>query len=79
MFAPVLEAAAGKYEDVVFAKVDVDAEQGLAARAGIVSIPTLLAFPEGVLVFSPRRSPVHSAAGRTGPLPRRPQPGAHDQ
>ena len=51
-FAPVFEAASEKHEDVVFAKVDTEAEQQLAAMAGITSIPTLMAFRGGVLVFS---------------------------
>lgn len=52
MFAPTYEAASGKHPDVVFAKVDTEAEQRLSAAAGISSIPTLMAFREGVLVFS---------------------------
>ena len=51
-FAPVFEAAAKQHDDIVFAKVDTEAEQGLAAMAGIMSIPTLMIFREGVLVFS---------------------------
>ena len=51
-FAPVFEAASGQHPDVVFAKVDTEAERDLAAAAGISSIPTLMAFREGVLVFS---------------------------
>ena len=52
MFAPTHEAASAKHPDVVFAKVDTEAEQRLSAAAGISSIPTLMAFREGVLVFS---------------------------
>ncbi|MFI7495842.1 thioredoxin [Kocuria sp. M4R2S49] len=52
MFAPTYEAASRRHEDVVFAKVDTEAEQRLSAAAGISSIPTLMAFREGVLVFS---------------------------
>lgn len=52
MFAPVFEQASTTHSDVVFAKVDTEAEQGLAAQAGITSIPTLMAFREGVLVFA---------------------------
>ena len=52
MFAPVFEKASSTHSDVVFAKVDTEAEQELAAEAGITSIPTLMAFREGVLVFS---------------------------
>ena len=51
-FAPVYEAAAEKHDDIVFAKVDTEAEQQLAGMAGIMSIPTLMAFRDGVLVFS---------------------------
>jgi thioredoxin 1 len=52
MFAPVFEAASEAHEDVVFAKVDTEAEPGLAGAARIMSIPTLMAFRDGVLVFS---------------------------
>jgi thioredoxin 1 len=52
MFAPVFEDAAAANEDIVFGKVDTEAEQGLAAGAGIMSIPTLMVFREGVLLFS---------------------------
>lgn len=51
-FAPTYEAVSEKHDDVVFAKVDTEAEQQLAAAAGITSIPTLMAFREKVLVFS---------------------------
>lgn len=51
-FAPVYEQISEKFEDVVFAKVDTEAEQGLARAANITSIPTLMAFREKVLVFS---------------------------
>ena len=61
MFAPIFEAAAGKNPDVVFAKVDTEAEHGLAAGAEIRSIPTLMVFREGVLVFSqPGAMPAHT-------------------
>lgn len=52
IFAPIYERAAKKHSDIVFAKVDVDAEQGLAAAFQIQSIPTLMAFRDGILVFS---------------------------
>ena len=52
MFAPVFEKASERHPDIVFAKVDTEAEQSLAAAAGISSIPTLKAFRDGVLVFS---------------------------
>lgn|SRR5690625_4194545 len=51
-FAPIYEKASEAHQDVVFAKVDTEAEQQLAAQAGITAIPTLMAFREGVLVFS---------------------------
>ena len=51
MFAPVFEAASETHPDVVFGKVDTEAEQGLAGAAGITSIPTLMAFRDGILVF----------------------------
>jgi thioredoxin 1 len=51
-FAPVFEAASAEHSDVVFGKVDTEAEQTLAAAAQIRSIPTLMAFRDGILVFS---------------------------
>ncbi|MCE1177691.1 MAG: thioredoxin [Micrococcales bacterium] len=51
-FAPVFEAASAQHEDVVFGKVDTEAEQALAGAAQITSIPTLMAFREGILVFA---------------------------
>jgi thioredoxin 1 len=51
-FAPTYEKAAEANPDIVFAKVDTEAEQSLAAAASITSIPTLMAFREGVLVFA---------------------------
>jgi len=51
-FAPVFEAASEQHDDVVFGKVDTEAEQALAAAAQISSIPTLMAFREGILVFA---------------------------
>jgi thioredoxin 1 len=52
MFAPIFEEASGRHDDIVFAKVDTEANQGLAGAAGIMSIPTLMAFRDEVLVFS---------------------------
>ena len=52
MFAPVYEAASEQHPDIVFGKVDTEAEQELAGAAGITSIPTLMAFRDGILVFS---------------------------
>ncbi len=51
-FAPVYEAASEVHTDVYFGSVDTEAEQALAGAARITSIPTLMAFKEGVLVFS---------------------------
>ena len=51
-FGPVFEAASHEHPDIVFGKVDTEAEQGLAGAAGIRSIPTLMAFRAGILVFS---------------------------
>ncbi|MFC4903460.1 thiol reductase thioredoxin [Kocuria sp. CNJ-770] len=51
-FAPTYEAASEKHEDIVFGKVDTEDQQMLAASAQISSIPTLMAFREGILVFS---------------------------
>jgi thioredoxin 1 len=52
MFGPVFEAASETHDDVVFAKVDTEAEQELAARFGIMSIPTLMAFRENILLYA---------------------------
>lgn len=51
-FSPVFEAASEQNADVVFGKVDTEAQQALAAAAGITSIPTLMAFREQTLVFA---------------------------
>jgi thioredoxin 1 len=51
-FGPVFDAASGEHPDIVFGKVDTDAEPGLAGSLGIMSIPTLMAFRDGILVFS---------------------------
>lgn len=51
-FAPVFEESSQEHPDVVHAKVDTEAEQTLAAAAQITSIPTLMAFRDGILVFS---------------------------
>ena len=52
MFAPVFEAAAETHTDITFAKVDTEAEQALSGSLGIMSIPTLMVFRDGILVFS---------------------------
>ena len=51
-FAPTFEAAAANNGDIVFGKVDTEAEQQLASAASIRSIPTLMAFKKGHLVFN---------------------------
>jgi thioredoxin reductase (NADPH)/thioredoxin 1 len=51
-FAPVYDAASQAHPDIVFGKVDTEAEQALAGAARITSIPTLMAFKKGHLVFS---------------------------
>jgi thioredoxin 1 len=52
MFAPVFEAAAAEHPDIVFGTVDTEAEQALAAAARVMSVPSLMAFRDGILVFS---------------------------
>ncbi|PTW91091.1 thioredoxin [Microbacteriaceae bacterium MWH-Ta3] len=51
-FGPIFESASEQHPDVTFAKVDTEAEQDLAAMAGIRSIPTLMAFRDGILLFN---------------------------
>lgn len=51
-FGPIYEEASDANGDITFAKVDTEAEQALASAAGITSIPTLMAFRDGVLVFA---------------------------
>jgi thioredoxin 1 len=51
-FGPVYEAASTGHPDITFAKVDTEANQRLAGAANIMSIPTLMAFRDGILVFS---------------------------
>ncbi|AYF96833.1 thioredoxin [Protaetiibacter intestinalis] len=51
-FGPVFEASSEKHPDITFAKVDTDAEQGLSAALNIRSIPTLMAFRDGIGVFA---------------------------
>ncbi|OLR89962.1 thioredoxin [Actinokineospora bangkokensis] len=50
-FAPVFDAASDKHADVVFAKVDTEAQQALAQAFGISSIPTVMAVREGVVLY----------------------------
>ena len=51
-FGPIFEEASNTNGDITFAKVDTEDQQALAGAAGITSIPTLMAFRDGVLVFS---------------------------
>lgn len=52
MFGPIFEAASEKHEGIVFGKVDTDAEQELASELQITSIPTLMAFRDGIMVYN---------------------------
>lgn len=52
MFAPVYETVSEANPDIVFAKVDTEAQQGLAGAFGITSIPTLMAIRDGVVLYS---------------------------
>ena len=52
MFGPTYEKASEQHPDIVFGKVDTEANQQLAGSAGIQSIPTLMAFKENILIFS---------------------------
>ena len=51
-FGPIFERVSEKHPDITFAKVDTDAEQELSAMAGIRSIPTLMMFRDGVMLFN---------------------------
>ncbi|NGN92163.1 thioredoxin [Nocardioides sp. KC13] len=51
-FSPIYDAASEEHPEIVFGKVDTEAEQALAGAANITSIPTLMAFKKGNLVFS---------------------------
>lgn len=52
MFAPVYDAESNKHEDIVFGKVDTEDQRELGGAMNISSIPTVMAFREGVMVFS---------------------------
>ena len=61
MLAPIFENAASQHKDITFAKVDPEQEQQLAAELNISSIPTLMAFRDGVMVFrQPGALPAHA-------------------
>jgi len=51
-FAPVYERASTQHADITFAKVNTEAEPGLAAAFGIQAIPTLMAFRDGILLYA---------------------------
>jgi thioredoxin 1 len=52
MFGPIFEAASEKYPEITFGKVDTEAQQQLADEAGISSIPTLMVFRDGILLYN---------------------------
>ncbi len=52
MFSPIFESASEKYPEIVFGKVDTEAQQQLAAEANITSIPTLMVFRDGILLYN---------------------------
>ena len=51
-FAPIFEEASTKHPDIVFGKVDTETEKQLASEAGISSIPTLMVFRDGILLYN---------------------------
>jgi thioredoxin 1 len=51
-FAPIFEEASAKHPDIIFGKVDTEAEKQLAGEAGISSIPTLMVFRDGILLYN---------------------------
>jgi thioredoxin 1 len=67
MFAPIFENASTKHPDIVFGKVDTEGEPSLAAAAGIRSIPTLMAFRDGILVSPSRAHCPRSRSNRSSP------------
>ena len=52
MFGPIFESASDKYPEITFGKVDTEAQQRLAAEANITSIPTIMVFRDGVLLYN---------------------------
>lgn len=62
-FAPTFEAASDKNPDIMFAKVDTEAEQALSGSLGVSSIPTLMIFRDGIQLYSrPGALPAHALA-----------------
>ncbi len=51
MFGPIYEKVSAQYPEITFAKVDTESEREIAAAAGITSIPTLMAFRDGILLY----------------------------
>lgn len=51
MFAPIYEQASETHDDITFGSIDTEVEQGLAGALQITSIPTLMAFRDGIMVF----------------------------
>ena len=51
MFGPIYEKVSEQYPEITFAKIDTEAEREIAAAAGITSIPTLMAFRDGILLY----------------------------
>jgi len=66
-FAPIFESVAAKNPDAVFGKVDTEAQQELAGAFGVQSIPTLMIFREGVLLYNqPGALPEHALEDLVG-------------
>ena len=63
-FGPIFEEASNRHPDIKFGKVDTEAEKELAGGAGISSIPTLMVFREGILLYN-RPGALISALGLT--------------
>ncbi len=60
VFGPIFDAASEEHDDAVFAKVDTEEEQALSGALGIMSIPTLMVFRDGIPLFSqPGALPAH--------------------
>ncbi|GAA5062106.1 thioredoxin [Nocardia callitridis] len=51
-FAPIYESSSEQHSDIVYGKVDVEAQKSLTEAANVSQYPTLMAFREGVLVYS---------------------------
>ena len=67
MFAPVYETASESHGDVVFGRVDTEAERDLAERFAIMSIPTLMAFRDQIMLYAQPRAPPPAALERVSP------------